>query len=247
VRDDSGEMRTGPGRPRYEGAASWAADINESLRASRRTAWIVAGVALAIAALEALAIAALTPLKTVVPYTLLVDRQTGYVETIRGLRPGPLTQQSAVTQSFLVQYVIARETFDASDLRENYHKVMLWTAGSAREEYQHYMAKSDPDSPLNLYTPSTILATTIKSVDLLTPTTALVRFATTNRQGVASAGDQRDWTAVVAFHYTGAPMTMGDRFLNPLGFQVTRYRRDSDSPAAVAAPIPQEPLGGPRS
>ncbi len=247
MRDDSGETRTGPRRPQYDSAASWAADINGSLRASRRTAWIVAGVALTVAALEALAIAALTPLKTVVPYTLLVDRQTGYVETIRGLRPGPLTQQSAVTQSFLVQYVIARETFDATDLRENYHKVMLWTSGAAREEYQRSMARSDPDSPLNLYAPSTILATTIKSVDLLSPTTALVRFETSNRQGAATAGDQRDWTAVVAFHYTGAPMTMGDRFLNPLGFQVTRYRRDADSPAAAATPLPLESLGGPRS
>jgi type IV secretion system protein VirB8 len=248
VRDDPGDISPASRRPQYEGAASWAADIHGSLRASRRTAWIVAGVALTIAALEALAIVALTPLKTVVPYTLLVDRQTGYVETIRGLRPGPLSQQSAVTQSFLVQYVIARETFDATDLRENYHKVMLWTSGAAREEYQHYMARSDPNSPLNLYTPSTILATTIKSVDLLSPTTALVRFATEIRQGVtAAAGDQRDWTAVVSFRYTGAPMTMGDRFLNPLGFQVTRYRRDADSPATAAAPMPQEPLGGPRS
>ena len=247
MRDDSGDMRTGAGRPRYDRAASWASDIHGSLRASRRTAWIVAGVALAIAALEALAIAALTPLKTIVPYTLLVDRQTGYIETIRGLSPGPLSQQSAVTQSFLVQYVIARETFDATDLRENYHKVMLWSSGAARGEYQHYMARSDPDSPLNLYTPSTTLATTIKSVDMLSPTTALVRFDTTNRQGVAAGGDQRDWTAVIAFHYTGAPMTMGDRFLNPLGFQVTRYRRDADSPAAVVAPMRQDPIGGPRS
>lgn len=132
MRDDFGVPRGDGDRREYERAASWAADIHGSLRASRRTAWIVAGVALAIAALEALAIAALTPLKTIVPYTLLVDRQTGYVETIRGLAPGPLSQQSAVTQSFLVQYVIARESFDASDLRENYHKVMLWSSGTAR-------------------------------------------------------------------------------------------------------------------
>jgi len=177
----------------------------------------------------------------VVPYTLLVDRQTGYVETVRGLSPGKLSQASAVTQSFLVQYVIARETFDATDLRDNYHKVMLWSAGSARDEYQRDLARSNPSSPLNLYQPSTILSTTIKNVDLLTPTTALVRFETTQRDAGAAIGAERAWTAVVAFRYTGAPMTMGDRFLNPLGFQVTSYRRDADAPAATPTPLRVDP------
>jgi hypothetical protein len=43
----------------------------------------------------------------------------------------------------------------------------------------------------------------------------------------------------MSFRYTGAPMTNGDRFINPLGFEVTSYRRDADTPAAaVAAPAP---------
>ena len=84
----------------YAQAASWAADIHGSLRASRRAAWIIAGAAVVVAVLEALALTALTPLKTVVPYTILVDRQTGYVQTLQGLKPGPLTQDQAVTQSF---------------------------------------------------------------------------------------------------------------------------------------------------
>ena len=116
-------QRSGGSRERnanYAAAASWAADIHGSLRASRRAALIIAGAAVVVAVLEAVALAALTPLKTVVPYTILVDRQTGYVQTIQGLKPGPLTEDAAVSQSFLVQYVIARETFDAADLRENY-------------------------------------------------------------------------------------------------------------------------------
>jgi len=246
MRDDAGATPTHDRRAAYQRAESWAADIHGSLRASRRVAWIVAGVALGIAALEAFAIAALAPLKTVVPYTLLVDRQTGYVQTVRGLQPGPLTQQAAVTQSFLVQYVIARETFDATDLRENYRKVMLWSVGPARDEYQRYLARSNPTSPLNIFPPSAIVSTTIHSVDLLTPTTALVRFETTQQDAGAASGAGSAWTAVIAFHYTGAPMTMGDRFINPLGFQVTRYRRDSDTPTATAAPLRLDAPAGAR-
>jgi type IV secretion system protein VirB8 len=246
MRDDIGVTPSMAKREAYDRASSWAADIHGALRASRRLAWIIAAVAGAVAALEAIAIAALAPLKTVVPYTLLVDRQTGYVETVRGLQPGKLTQQSAVTQSFLVQYVIARETFDASDLRENYRKVMLWSAPSARDDYQRYMARSNPTSPLNLYAASTVVSTSIHSVDILTPTTALVRFVTTEGAAGAASGAEHVWTAVVAFRYSGAPMTMGDRFINPLGFQVTRYRRDSDTPAVTAAPLRLDAASGAR-
>ncbi len=229
----------------YREAATWAADVHGALRASRRAAWIIAAAAALIAVLEAVALAALAPLKTVVPYTITVDRQTGYVETVSGLKPGFLAQDQAVTQSFLVQYVLARETFDATDLREQYHKVMLWSAGEARDDYQRLMQRSTPESPLNLYSPTAMVTTTIKSVSLLSPTTALVRFDTVRRDTGGDAGSQQSWAAVLAFRYTNAPMNMGDRFLNPLGFQVTRYRRDAETltptavaPAATPAPIP---------
>lgn len=242
--DDVGKA-VDPRRPEYAAAASWAADISGALRASRRTAWIVAGVATGVAALEALALAALTPLKSVVPYTILVDRQTGYVETVQALKPGLLSQDSAVTQAFLVQYVLARETFDATDLRENYRKVALWSVNDVRSQYQAFMERSNPASPVNLYPATTILSVTIKSVSLLTPTTALIRFDTMRRDAGATTGEQRAYTAAVAFRYTGAPLRMEDRFVNPLGFQVTRYRRDEER--AATAPVvvaPVVPLAG---
>ncbi len=232
----------------YEDAATWAADIHGALRASRRVAWIIAATAVAVAALEALALASLAPLKTVTPYVITVDRQTGYVETVRGLQPGALSQNQAVTQSLLAQYVIARETFDATDLRDEYHKVLSWSGGDARDQYDALMRKTTPTSPLNLYGPTTVVSTTIKSVSLLSPTTALVRFDTTRREAGASTGSQQSWAAVLAFRYSDAPATMGERFLNPLGFQVTRYRRDAETIAPSLAPAPSAaaaPPGGP--
>jgi type IV secretion system protein VirB8 len=230
-------------RQYYQEAATWSADIHGALRASRRVAWLIACAATAVAVLEAIALAALAPLKTVVPYTITVDRQTGYVQTVSGLKPGALSQDQAVTQSFLVQYVIARETFDATDLREQYHKVMLWSAGGARDQYQQLMQKTTPNSPLNLYSPTTMVGTTVKSVSLLSPTTALVRFDTTRRDAGSTTGSQQSWVAALAFRYSNAPISMGDRFINPLGFQVTRYRRDAETlaPTVLAAPAAPGP------
>ena len=232
-------------RKRYYGeAASWSGDVHGSLRASRRIAWIIAGAATLVAVLEALALAALAPLKTVVPFAITVDRQTGYVQAESSLMPGALTQNQAITQSYIVRYVTARESFDATDLREDYRKVMLWSAGDARAQYTRTMQKTTPDSPLNIYTPTTQVSVTIESISLLTPTTALVRFYTTREDGGSISGGPRYWAAAIAFRYTNAPMAMGDRFIDPLGFQVTRYRRDSESPAAPETPPAPAALPG---
>ncbi len=227
----------------YAGAGTWAADMAKARSRSSKTAWLVAGAACLVALLEAGALVAMMPLKQVVPYTITVDRQTGYVETAQGLLPGKISQDSAVTQSFLVQYVLARESFDAADLKDSYRKIQLWSAGDARSRYLQDMAASNPQSPLKLLPPTTVVRTTIKSVSILSPSSALVRFDTERRDAGAAPVQVASYVAVLGFRYSGEPMRMQDRFVNPLGFQVTSYRRDAETvgelrPAIAAQAAP---------
>lgn len=220
----------------FDDAASWNADVNGSLRASRRRAWWVAGAAASIAVLEALALALLMPLKTVVPYTITVDRQTGAAALARGIQLGPLSQNDALLQSVLAQYVIARETLDATDLAANYRKVGLWSAGSARTDYLRIMDRRNPTSPLNGATAATLVQTTVKQVTVMSPTSALVRFSTDRRDGDGPV-TRTDWATVIQFAFTGGPLSMEDRLINPLGFQVTHYRRDAEAAPGVVVPV----------
>ena len=219
----------------YAEAASWSADINGNLRASRQTAWIVAAAAISVAVLEAVALTLLMPLKTVVPYTITVDRQTGAAELARSVAAGPLSQNDALLQSLLAQYVIARETLDATDLAVNYRKVGLWSAGTARADYLKLMDRRNPASPLLGATAATVIQTTIKQVTVMSPTSALVRF-TTDRSDGGGALTRSDWAAVMQFGFTGAALSLDDRLVNPLGFQVTHYRRDAETAPSVVLP-----------
>ena len=216
----------------YADAATWSEDVNGSLRASRRRAWWVAGAAVAVALLEGLALAMLAPLKTVVPYTITVDRQTGAAQLARGVDLGPLTGREALIQSSLAHYVLARETLDATDLAANFRKVGLWSAATARSDYLRSMDRSNPASVLNTANSATQIAVTIKSITPMSPTTALIRFATDRRDG-NSPPVRADWAAVAEFGFTGAPLSAEDRLINPLGFVVTRYRRDAENIGAA--------------
>jgi type IV secretion system protein VirB8 len=225
----------------YGQAESWAHDQQDALRASRKVAWIVASAAVVIALCEAFALIALAPLKTVVPYTLLVDRHTGFVEALKPLDAATIAPDKALTQSFLVQYVIARESFDADALQSNYRKTTLWSADPARSDYVTSVQSTTPGSPLARYPRSTVVDTRVKSVSPLGANEALVRFETQRHDAGGQAQAPRAWVAVIHYRFSGEPMTREDRFVNPLGFQVVRYHRDAEAlpePEPVPTGVP---------
>jgi type IV secretion system protein VirB8 len=226
----------------YREAGSWAEDQQTALRASRRTAWIVASVAVAVAAMLALALMLLTPLKTVEPYTLLVDKQTGFVQALKPLDAQQVSGNTALTQSFLVQYVIARESFDISAVQANYRKVSLWSQGDARSAYIASVQAANPDSPLARLPRTTVIETRVKSVSPLGQNAALVRFDTIRRDAGGRTEAPRAWVSVIRYRYSGEPMSLEDRFVNPLGFEVTRYQRNAEAaptPEPIPVPTPQ--------
>ncbi|PNQ76348.1 hypothetical protein BA950_07680 [Erythrobacter sp. SAORIC-644] len=208
---------------------SWSTSVTEGLERSRRIAWIIAIIAAIVALLLAFAIVLLLPLKTTVPYTLLVDRQTGYVEELAPLNEAVVSPDTALTRSFLAQYVIARESYDASSLQRDYRKVALWSEGEARQRYIAGMSSSNPSSPLAQLSNGSIVSTEIKSVSSLSAKSALVRFITTRSDRGAESLTPEHWVAVINYHFSGAEMSADDRLVNPLGFQVTRYRKDQEA------------------
>lgn len=224
----------------YREAGSWAADKIGALRRSTRIAWIMASAAVVVAVSEAIALIVLMPLKTVEPYTLMVDRTTGFVQALKPLDPELLTPDRALVQSMLVQYVIARESFDIATLPTAYQKVGQWSAERARSDYLALMRPSNLDGPLALYPRSTIVETRIKSVSELGAQSALVRFDTIRRDEGGQRQRVQSWVAIVEYRFSGEPMTAEDRFLNPLGFQVLDYRRDAEALPVAGSPRPYE-------
>lgn len=228
----------------YANAGSWANERTQSIYASRKVAWIVAMVATAIALLLALAIAFMLPLRTVVPHTLLVDRQTGFVQALDPAQPQKIGADEALTRSFLAQYVIAREGFDIATVQGQFKKVALWSSGNAKSRYVSMMQAGHPESPLTRFPRSTVIDVEIRSVSQLSEGSALVRFASTRRDPGAAAQQPENWVAVIHYRYSAAPMTVEDRLVNPLGFEVTSYRKDAESlPASIQDASANVPTG----
>jgi type IV secretion system protein VirB8 len=234
----------------YPRASTWALDEQAAAAGALRRARVVAAAAGVIAVLEALALLLLVPLKTTTMVPVLVDRQTGFVEVLKSGGQQELQPNESLTQSLLVQYVVARESFNLTTLQAEHRKVALWSAGAARNDYLALMPAANPNSPMRIYPRTTLVETEVKSVSPLGRHTALVRFDTRRRDQGAPPSAGQAWAAVVTYRFSNEALSAADRWQNPLGFQVVSYHRDAEAlpapelQARTVVAAPPAPSGG---
>lgn len=210
----------------YDMARTWDHDIYQKVHRSKRRAWILAAACLGLALLAMLSNILLLPLKQVAPIYFMVDRATGRVEATTGVAAGQLAEDEVVAMADIARYVTLRETYDVSDIETNFRDVLLMSAPQEARPYQDLLTGTSPDNPIKRFGDTGKIFVSIKNVSLLNNQVAQVRFDTTERR--SNASETKHWVAIVGFKYIQTPKEFKDLLKNPLGFQVTSYRRDQE-------------------
>ena len=206
-------------------AASWDHDRLLAANRSKRLAWIVAGVAGGLAATGVVAVAMLTPLKTVAPYVITVDKATGASEITSPMSGTvPVAYSEAVTKYFLADYVRNREGWIPQARKEFFEGVLAMSSRDEQARWTAFYSKDNPKSPQSVFTDLDTVFIAIKSVTFVSKSVAQVRFTKTLQHGTS----QTDTPAIatITFDTTDTPTTEQQRFKNPLGLEVETYRAD---------------------
>src|SRR6202008_2347412 len=96
-----------------------------------------------------------TPLKTVEPYVVRVDRTTGAVDVLRGLSAvRPVSYEEAVTKSFLATYVRARESWLPAAAEANFRQVSIMSTPEEQQRWALAFRPTNPASPQVAYGPA---------------------------------------------------------------------------------------------
>jgi type IV secretion system protein VirB8 len=204
----------------------WYYDRYQSARVNGNRWFVVAMILGALACTAVAGIVALTPLKSVQPFLVEVSNTTGETRILKQFDSASFGPSEAVTKAFLARYVIARETYDPQDLKESYRTVRLMSDPAEGLRLDGQLSPTNPASPLNRYQTHTVRTVRVRSVSLLNARTAQVRFAST--EVMRTAKSEATWVAIVSFRFVNLPESEEERFLNPLGFQVTAYRIDQE-------------------
>jgi len=206
-------------------AASWDHDRLFAAKRSKRLAWIVAIVASGLAITSVAAVAMLTPLKTVAPYVITVDKATGSSEITASISGDKtITYNEAVAKYFLADYVRNREGWIPQARQEFFEGVLAMSSREEQARWTAFYSKDNPQSPQSVFTDLDTVFIAIKSVTLVSKNVAQIRFTKSLQRGGSTADTPA--IATVTYDTTETPTTEQQRFKNPLGLEVQSYRAD---------------------
>lgn len=197
-------------------------------RKSARVAWTVAGVAVLAATASMIAVAALTPLKTVETRIFRVDNTTGAVERVFDLKASPLASNEATNRFLVWQYVRLREGYVPTEVKASYETVSQMSAPAVQTQYYEATRGSNPDSPQVRLGPNGVASVRWVSTAFLENKLAQVRFVVTEtKDGVVSP--PRAMVATIGFDFTEGKKSAEELNSNPLGFTVASYHADAEA------------------
>ena len=238
--------RDGALKAYFAEAASWERDrVAQAQRTVRLLAW-AGGLGWTSAVAGAVALVALLPLKEVEPYVIRVDSTSGVVDVVPAYE-GKAPLSETVTRYLLTHYVQVCERFNFATAEADYEECAAFHTPQRNQAWAAKWARSNPESPLNVYRDGTTLRAQVKSISFLTRADgvqdlAQVRYAVERRNGEGSAPVLSDFVATLRYAYVEPAKDPRARRWNPLGFRILDFRPEPEvaAPAQVASSATSE-------
>jgi len=214
-------------------AASWDADRIAMKERSVRVAWCIAFAASLLAALAITAIMLLMPLKRVDPFVVRVDSTTGLVDVVP-VYAGDATMPETVTRYFLDHYITVCERFNFSTAESDYEECGAFHTPQRNQLWYQAWAKTNPESPLNIYKDGTTIQARVISVSFFTRADgvadlAQVRYIKAKRQAGSAEEQRTHWIATIRYAFAKPSTEPATRRWNPLGFKVVDFRPEPEA------------------
>jgi len=236
-------------------AVDFEITLAEMARRSERRAWTVAWGAVAMSLVLAGGYLYMLPLKEKVPYLVMADAYTG-TSTVARLQEDfsnrSISSSEAINRSNVAHFVLARESYDVAMMNlRDWATVYTMSSSEVAAEYSALHANNNADSPYNVHGRGRAIRVRLLSTVLIgggegkAPKGATVRFQRSLLDKSTGATRPLD-SKIATMEFSYKPNLRMDeerRIENPLGFQVTSYRVDSDyasaPPLDAAAELPE--------
>jgi type IV secretion system protein VirB8 len=232
-------------------SVNYEVTVADLAKRSERRAWWVASAALLMSLALAGGYYYMLPLKEKVPYVVMADAYTG-TSTVARLNQdfldNRITSSEAINRSNIAHFVYARESYDVAMMNlRDWTTVLTMSSPGVAAAYTGLYDSTNPASPYKVYGRNAAIRVKILSLVLIggangTTKGATVRFQRSLFDKINGTTKPMD-SKIATLEFTYKPNLKMDekyRIENPLGFQVTSYRVDTDyaeaPPEEVAAP-----------
>lgn len=219
----------------YQQASAFVQSANEfeksritSIKRSNKIAWGITFISTALTALSIGAVALLAPLKTVEPFVIRVDNNTGATDIVTTIKNAQETYGEVTDKYWLSQYIRHRESYDWYTVQSNYDAAMLLSGAAEQTAISKFY--DSPAAPHKVFKERFRVDVRIVSISWV-GNTAQVRFEKTvlPLHDAQSTPTPTKLIATIGYQYMNTPQADKDRLINPLGLQIMHYRVDPES------------------
>lgn len=202
----------------------------EMVRRNSKIAWRITAACIVVMGAAIGAIAGLTPLKSVTPFVIRVDNNTGATDIVTQLKASEKSYGETINKYWLAQYVRYRESYDWQTVQSTYDATNLLSAPPIQADFAK-IYNNNPSAPHLILKDQFKVIVKVNAISFVGDM-AQIRFEKhiiPLAAGNPTRPPVQKLIATVAFEYLNKPLQEADRLVNPLGFQVTSYRVDPEA------------------
>lgn len=207
---------------------NWYKDRYQYAVMHRKILVIISLASMACTVFTLLIISQLAASKSIEPFVIQIDQKSGMTQVLDPVRLKELTINEAVNNYFIIKYIRSREGYHANDIGRNYDVVRLMSEPTkVFGQYRKQISPNNPDSVVTRLGSFGERTVNVKSVTYLGPQQVQIRYSTrTTGQGRKASVENS--IALLEYEYVKMPLSMTERYINPLGFRITDYRTYED-------------------
>ena len=212
----------------FEAAKKFEQSRIDMVKRSNKIAWSISGISLVMTAAAIGAVFVLTPLKTVEPYVIQVDKSTGQTDIIYALKEKSISKDEAMDRYWLKNYVSFRESYDWYNVQANYDTTMMFSGDNERRQIAAFFAGDS--APYKVFKNDYRIDIKITAISYVGDL-AQVRFERKMRdlRDPSKEPVTQKLIATIGYEYAETKIPQEERLINPLGFKVGSYKVDIEN------------------
>jgi len=225
----------------FREAAGWDIDRAALTVQRARIAWGVAVAGWMCGLMACVALVVLMPLKTVEPYVIRVDNSTGIVDIVP-MYAGHASIGETVARYLLTHYVTVCEGFSFATAERDYEECGAYHTAQRNQEWYTLWNQTNPSSPLNVNKDGSVVRVQVTAVTFFRKVSGLSELAQVRylkaRRSPGGAEQLTHWIATIEYAWAGPSRDPKSRQWNPLGWRVTDFHTEPETPSDAAPATP---------
>lgn len=194
---------------------SWYSNRYQIVVVQRNILFLLTLISMISVAVAVIFVKNLMESKSLEPYVIEVEEKTGVATIVDQLTSQNFTGDQMVRKYFINQFIHAASGYDPKTYKLDVDKVRLFSSPGVYADFRNRIRAKElgVDSKIDVR---------IKSIQFPDNNTAQIRIFKQLENPIAKP-ETKDEVITMTFYFTNMNISMEERLINPLGFQVSKY------------------------